>query len=147
MVRQALPVDVQADAVLRSASGARTVGAVARGVVTVAAIGVTTAIVVGMSLLWTADLRDDYLVLGALGASARWRRATGALLSSTLMALGAVIGTVWGVLGVGAFQWAVGRSARFAPDWIALLVVTTILVAAIGGAAAVPRAVVARRRS
>ncbi len=148
-VLRALPVDAQADSTVAVESGPSVVGAVARLQPAVAAISVLTTmlIVAAMVSLWTSDLRGEYQMLGAVGATARWRRRLASSMSGLLIVISCVAGTLWGIAASVAFLTGMDTDIAVPAGWLAVTVIAAVITAAVMGGALVPRHARAQRQA
>ncbi|WP_128977918.1 FtsX-like permease family protein [Streptomyces roseicoloratus] len=148
-ILRALPVDAQADSTVAVESGPSVVGAVARLQPAVAAISVLTTmlIVAAMVSLWTSDLRGEYQMLGAVGATAWWRRRLASSMSGLLIVISCVAGTLWGIAASIAFLTGMDTGIAVPVGWLAITVVAAAITAAVMGGAVVPRHARAQRQA
>ncbi|MGW6840426.1 ABC transporter permease [Streptomyces sp. NPDC054958] len=148
-VLRALPADMQADATVAVESGPSVVSAVDRLQPLVAAISALTTmlIVAAMVSLWTSDLRGEYQMLGAVGASSWWRRRLASSMSSLLIFMSGIIGTGWGIAASVAFLVGMGTEVAIPAGWLALTVLAAAATAAVMGGALVPRQARAQRQA
>ncbi|MBW5481662.1 FtsX-like permease family protein [Streptomyces bambusae] len=148
-VLRALPVDAQADSTVAVESGPSVVGAVARLQPAVAGISVLTTmlIVAAMVSLWNSDLGGEYRMLGAVGATAWWRRRLASSLSGLLIVVSCVAGTLWGMAASVAFLTGMDTDVAVPAGWLAGTVVAAVITAAVMGGALVPRRARAQRQA
>ncbi|MEV6681710.1 FtsX-like permease family protein [Streptomyces erythrochromogenes] len=148
-VLRAIPVDAQADSAVAVESGPSVVGAVARLQPAVAAVSVLTTmlIVAAMTGLWTSDLRGEYRMLGAVGATTWWRRRLASSMSGLLVAVSCVVGTAWGAAASVAFLTGMDTGVAVPAGWLVLTVLAAVTTAAVMGGALVPRHARAQRRA
>lgn len=148
-VLQALPADLQQSTSITVESGPPLQGMLLRLLLSIS-LGalLTSAIVVGSAVaLWSADLRGDYLMLGAVGASVGWRRRSGAWQGGLLGATAVVVGGGWGILGISAALARANSPGSFPWVWVATLSLGVIACAGAIGAALVPTGARAARRA
>ncbi|MFI1062285.1 FtsX-like permease family protein [Streptomyces spororaveus] len=148
-VLRALPADVQADSTVAVESGPSVVSAVERLQPLVAAISALTTMVIvaAMVSLWTSDLRGEYQMLGAVGASSWWRRRLASSMSALLIVMSGVIGTGWGIAAAVAFLVGMETHVAIPAGWLALTVVAAVITAAAMGGLLVPRNARAQRQA
>ncbi|MGW1640714.1 FtsX-like permease family protein [Streptomyces lavendulae] len=148
-VLRALPVDAQADSTVAVESGPSVVGAVARLQPVVAGISVLTTmlIVAAMVGLWTSDLKGEYQMLGAVGATAWWRRRLASSMSGLLIVVSCVIGTLWGTAASVAFLTGMDTDIAVPAGWLAATVLAAVITAAVIGGVLVPRRARAQRQA
>ncbi|MFD7840825.1 FtsX-like permease family protein [Streptomyces sp. NPDC059761] len=148
-VLRGLPADTQADSTVAVESGPSVVSAVQRLQPIVAAISALTTMVIvaAMVSLWTSDLRGEYQMLGAVGASAWWRRRLASSMSALLIVASGIIGTGWGIAASVAFLTGMETDISIPAGWLALTVVAAVVTAAVMGGALVPRHARAQRQA
>ncbi|MEG3630658.1 FtsX-like permease family protein [Streptomyces poriticola] len=148
-VLRALPVDAQADSTVTIESGPSVVGAVARLQPAVAAISVLTTmlIVAAMVSLWTSDLKGEYQMLGAVGATTWWRRRLASSMSGLLIVISCVAGTLWGIAASVAFLTGMDTDIAVPAGWLAVTVLAAVITAAVMGGTLVPRQARAQRQA
>lgn len=148
-VLRALPVDAQADSTVAVESGPSVVGAVARLQPAVAGVSVLTTvlIVAAMVSLWTSDLRGEYRMLGAVGATAWWRRRLASSMSGLLIVVSCAAGNLWGLAASAAFLTGMGTGMAVPGGWLAVTVVAAVVTAGVMGGALVPRGARAQRQA
>ncbi|MEU7413584.1 FtsX-like permease family protein [Streptomyces sp. NPDC042638] len=148
-VTRALPVDTQSDSQVSVESGPQTAGAAQRLQPVVAAVSVLTTmlIVAAMASLWTSDLRGEYRMLGAVGATTGWRRRLASSMSGLLILVSSVTGTLWGVAACAAFLTGMGTAISVPAGWLTVTVAAAIATAAATGGILVPRAARAQRQA
>ncbi len=146
-IRRNLPVDVQADVEISTETGpprADTADRVLTGIIAVTGAS-SAAIIIAMMTLWMGDLRGSFAMLGAVGASVRWRRATTATMAASIATSAAIIGTVWGTVSGLGFLAGVGTAPTFSASTLMLILVCPFVAVLIGAMMAPKRAKAARR--
>lgn len=132
-ITAALPLDMRENSVTVVETGAQFQQSFPRIVGTSIAITVLTAagaIAVAMSL-WASSLRNDYLMLGAIGAPRRWQRAIGAWNGLAIAVVSLTAATLWGVGAAVAFLNASDAALSF--PWAAYLALTLLVGLAASG--------------
>ncbi|MFE9428768.1 FtsX-like permease family protein [Kitasatospora sp. NPDC006697] len=140
-LRRALPVDAQAEATISIEQGPSIVHTLERlrVIVAVAAIATTLLIAAAMVSLWITDLRGEYQMIGAIGASACWQRRAAATLAALMIAAGAIAGLIWGITGMTAFLASVRTPMVMPYAWLAAVALGALVAGAAAGAAVAPR--------
>jgi hypothetical protein len=148
-VTRALPVDAQSDSQVSVESGPQTAGAAQRLQPVVAAVSVLTTmlIVAAMVSLWTSDLQGEYRMLGAVGATTGWRRRLASSMSSLLILVSSVAGTLWGLAACAAFLTGMGTAISVPAGWLTATVAAAVVTAAAMGGILVPRSARAQRQA
>lgn len=147
---QTLPADIRPSTSINVETGPPLEGLLLLRLLLTITLGalLTSVITVGSAVaLWAADLRGDYLMLGAVGASTGWRRRTGAWQGLLLAAMAVVMGGGWGLLGIGTALARANSPGSYPWAWLAALAVSVIACAAATGAALVPTGAHAARRA
>lgn len=143
-------MDAQADSTVAVESGPSVVGAVARLQPAVAGVSVLTTvlIVAAMAGLWTSDLGGEYRMLGAVGATAWWRRQLASSMSGLLIVLHCVAGTLCGLAASAAFLTGVctGMGIAIPGGWLAITVAAAVVTAGVMGGVLAPRGAGAQRQ-
>ncbi len=148
-IGESLPIDVRAQAQIATEQGPSIVATLTRlqSIISIGAMATTLVIAAGMISLWAADLQGDYRMLGAVGASTRWKRATSASLSITLVCSGVTIGLIWGVLGATIFLVRVSTPVTIPAGWLTVTAGGAIIAAGTIGAIMVPGSARGLRRA